>query len=148
MFQQLCIRTPRMKSLQLPNQVLKLSSEPPGDAHIEMLAAVLGGPAELECYFLLAESVVLKFLGGLGWVHVRSKGIVQGKLTGKHVHHDVVGIIGNPGRLRVVVLALGRLWVFAGVAGREPIQGVFASEQTGRRSVIQEKRLRICLKPK
>lgn len=125
-----------MKGLQSSDPVLRLSSEPLGDAHIEMLAVVLGNRAKLERYLLLAKGVVLKLLGRLGRVYMGCEDVVQVKLTGEHVHHDATGTVGNPGRLGLVGSILGRLWVFAGGAEREPIQCVFASEHIGRRMAI------------
>lgn len=117
-----------MKSLQSLNQVLKPPSEPLRNAHIEILAAIVGDSAELRGNFFLTKSVILKFLGCRGWVHMRREGIVQTELAWKYVHHDKNRVVGVPVCPATAAFDFCRLWTFDCVMGK-PVQSVFASER-------------------
>lgn len=114
--QQLRVRASAVENHEAFNQVLCLAPESLGDMHLVRFALrILLGKLLVD--FFLAEGVVHELLRRLSTVYKRRKDVVQAKLTGEHVHHDVhnpsllLGRAGGDHRRPISPRLVIRLWL-------------------------------------
>ena len=86
MLNQFRIRTPLVLLLHLSDHVCRHATQTLG--YVDFVGTAVLGLANLERYLFFSERVVLETLRRLTKVDLGSEGIVQSKLTRKHVHED------------------------------------------------------------